>query len=180
MARLGARCGPSSTIEECGRRLAAGAFDFMELVKLMRERGEGKLFDEERLEAPGPENLAPQLVRAFVEEGPAHRADATPRCRPRGLRIRASADAWKEDAGVERMSQPSAGLAVAWRIAASEAGAAGSPKIECPHLLMGVLSLDKVSARILKDLGLAPDQMSHVVAEQEAIYVLFELSLIHI
>lgn len=67
------------------------------------------------------------------------------------------------------MSQPSPGLAVAWRIAATEAGAAGCKKIECSHLMMGLLSLDKATARVLQDLGLGPAQAARVVAERAAI-----------
>ena len=65
------------------------------------------------------------------------------------------------------MSDPSPGLAIAWRIAASEAGAAGYPKIECAHLMMGLLSLDKANPKALKDLG-------QLGAEQVAIDELFE------
>ncbi len=72
------------------------------------------------------------------------------------------------------MSETSAGLAVAWRIAASEAGAAGYPKIECPHLLLGLLSLDKANPRALKDLGLDPEQLTRIAAEQTAINDVFE------
>jgi len=72
------------------------------------------------------------------------------------------------------MSDPSPGLAIAWRIAASEAGAAGYPKIECAHLMMGLLSLDKANPKALKDLGFDPARMSQVGAEQAAISELFE------
>ncbi|MEO8360006.1 MAG: ATP-dependent Clp protease ATP-binding subunit [Vicinamibacteria bacterium] len=72
------------------------------------------------------------------------------------------------------MSEPSAGLALAWRIAASEAGLCGSAKIECSHLMMGVLSLDKASVASLKQLGFDADRMSVVDAERTAINVLFE------
>lgn len=72
------------------------------------------------------------------------------------------------------MSAPSPGLAMAWRIAASEAGAAGYPKIECAHLMMGLLSLDKANPKALKDLGFDPARMSQVGAEQAAIAELFE------
>lgn len=67
------------------------------------------------------------------------------------------------------MSQPSPGLAVAWRIAATEAGAAGCKKIECSHLMMGLLSLDKATARVLQDLGFGPAQAARVGAERAAI-----------
>jgi len=72
------------------------------------------------------------------------------------------------------MSDPSPGLAIAWRIAASEAGAAGYPKIECAHLMMGLLSLDKANPKALKDLGFDPARMGQVEAEQAAIGELFE------
>ena len=72
------------------------------------------------------------------------------------------------------MSEPTPGLAVAWRIAATEAGAAGYAKIECAHLLMGLLSLDKANPRVLKDLGLDTGQMVRVGGEQAAISGLFE------
>jgi ATP-dependent Clp protease ATP-binding subunit ClpC len=72
------------------------------------------------------------------------------------------------------MSQPSPGLALAWRIAASEAGASGYPKIECAHLLMGVLSLDKATPRALEDLGLRPGRIAEVAREQAAIDALLE------
>jgi len=72
------------------------------------------------------------------------------------------------------MSDPSPGLAIAWRIAASEAGAAGYPKIECAHLMMGLLSLDKANPKALKDLGFDPARMGQVGAEQAAIAELFE------
>ncbi len=72
------------------------------------------------------------------------------------------------------MSDLSPGLAIAWRIAASEAGAAGYPKIECAHLMMGLLSLDKANPEALKDLGFDPAQMSRVGAELSAINELFE------
>ena len=71
------------------------------------------------------------------------------------------------------MSDVSPGLALAWRIAATEAGAAGYAKIECAHLMMGLLSLDKASVRALKDLGLNPDQMGLVAAERAAVDSLF-------
>ena len=67
------------------------------------------------------------------------------------------------------MSQPSPGLAVAWRIAATEAGAAGCKKIECSHLMMGLLSLDKATPRVLQDLGFGPAQAARVGAERAAI-----------
>ena len=67
------------------------------------------------------------------------------------------------------MSQPSPGLAVAWRIAATEAGAAGCKKIECSHLMMGLLSLDKATTRVLQDLGFGPAQAARVGAERAAI-----------
>ena len=60
------------------------------------------------------------------------------------------------------MSDPSPGLAIGWRIAASEAGAAGYPKIECAHLMMGLLSLDKANPKALKDLGFDPVRMGQV------------------
>ncbi|MEO8500548.1 MAG: ATP-dependent Clp protease ATP-binding subunit [Vicinamibacteria bacterium] len=72
------------------------------------------------------------------------------------------------------MSQPSPGLAIAWRIAASEAGAAGYAKIDCVHLMMGLLSLDKASAKALKDLGFDVARMTSLGAEQAAIDELFE------
>ena len=74
------------------------------------------------------------------------------------------------------MSDPSPGLAIAWRIAASEAGAAGYSKIECAHLMMGLLSLDKANPKALKDLGFDPVRMGQVGAEQAAITELFESS----
>jgi|CXWL01.1.fsa_nt_gi ATP-dependent Clp protease ATP-binding subunit ClpA len=67
------------------------------------------------------------------------------------------------------MSQPSPGLAVAWRIAATEAGAAGCKRIECSHLMMGLLSLDKATARVLQELGFGPAQAARVGAERAAI-----------
>lgn len=72
------------------------------------------------------------------------------------------------------MSETSPGLAVAWRIAATEAGAAGYAKIECPHLLMGLLSLDKANLKVLKDLGFSAGQIGQVGGEQAAIADLFE------
>ena len=72
------------------------------------------------------------------------------------------------------MSEPSPGLAIAWRIAASEAGAAGYTKIECAHLMMGLLSLDKANPKALKDLGFDPALMSRVAAEEAAIRKLFD------
>ncbi len=72
------------------------------------------------------------------------------------------------------MSDPSPGLAMAWRIAASEAGAAGYAKIECAHLMMGLLSLDKANPKALKDLGFDPVRMGQVGAEHAAIAELFE------
>ena len=71
------------------------------------------------------------------------------------------------------MSDPSPGLAMAWRIAATEAGAAGYAKIECAHLMMGLLSLDKASPKALKGLGFDPGLISRVGAEQAAIDGLF-------
>jgi ATP-dependent Clp protease ATP-binding subunit ClpA len=72
------------------------------------------------------------------------------------------------------LSQPSPGLAMAWRIAASEAGAAGYQKIECAHLMMGLLSLDKANPKALKDLGFEAARMGQVAAEEAAINELFE------
>jgi ATP-dependent Clp protease ATP-binding subunit ClpC len=72
------------------------------------------------------------------------------------------------------MSEPSPGLAVAWRIAAGEAGAAGCGRIECAHLLMGLLSLDKANPEVLKSLGLSAEQMSLVAGEEAAIQSLLE------
>jgi ATP-dependent Clp protease ATP-binding subunit ClpA len=72
------------------------------------------------------------------------------------------------------MNQPTPGLAVAWRIAATEAGAAGYAKIECAHLLMGLLSLDKADPRILKELGFDEGQLVQVGGEQAATSGLFE------
>jgi len=72
------------------------------------------------------------------------------------------------------MSQPSPGLALAWRIAASEAGLTGHPKIECPHLLMGLLSLDKASPGALVELKINPAHMGQIKAELAAIDKVFE------
>lgn len=71
------------------------------------------------------------------------------------------------------MSETSPGLAVAWRIAATEAAAAGYPRIECAHLLMGIFSLDKATAKVMKDLGLDAAQMGRVAGEQAAVLELF-------
>ncbi len=72
------------------------------------------------------------------------------------------------------MSQPSPGVALAWRVGASEAASSGYPKIECVHLLIGLLSLDKATPRALKDLGLRPGRIEEIGAEEAAIYGLFE------
>ena len=65
-------------------------------------------------------------------------------------------------------------MLVSWRIAAGEAGAAGCSRIECAHLLMGLLSLDKANPEVLKSLGLSAEQMSLVAEEEAAIQALLE------
>lgn len=72
------------------------------------------------------------------------------------------------------MSRQSPGLFLAWRIAASEAGVGGYPKIECAHLLMGILSLDKASPQALRELELDSSQLSFIEAEKRAIDELFK------
>lgn len=72
------------------------------------------------------------------------------------------------------MSEHSAGLTLAWRIAAAEAGGSGHTRIECPHLLLGLLSLDKADRGVLADFGLDPAQLPRVAAEQSAINQVFE------
>jgi len=72
------------------------------------------------------------------------------------------------------VSEPSSGLTVAWRLAAGEAGAAGSSRIECAHLLMGLLSLDKANPDLLESLGLSAEQISLVAGEDAAIQALLE------
>jgi ATP-dependent Clp protease ATP-binding subunit ClpC len=71
------------------------------------------------------------------------------------------------------MSATSPGLALAWRIAASEAAVSGHSKIECAHLFMGLLSLDKASPRALTELGFETSQLGPIEAEQKAIAELF-------
>lgn len=71
------------------------------------------------------------------------------------------------------MSQPSPGLALAWRIAASEAGVTGHSKIECAHLLMGLLSLDKANAKALVELKIDPEHLGRIKAELSAVNGVF-------
>ncbi len=72
------------------------------------------------------------------------------------------------------MNEPSAGLALGWRIAATEAGLCGSAKIECAHLLMGLLSLDKANPAALKALGFDAAKMARVDLERNTITALLE------
>ncbi len=67
------------------------------------------------------------------------------------------------------MSETTAGVTFAWRVAAVETGLTGSHQIECGHLLLGLLSLGKANARALAEMGMDPGALGSILAEAASV-----------